>query len=371
MIEPVGVGIIGCGNISRIYLKNCTRSPYLKVIACADLVREKAEARAEEFGIEALDVDELLADPAIELVINLTVPTAHAEVALQVLEAGKSVYNEKPLAINIEEAKKVLAFAGEKGCRVGCAPDTFLGAGLQTSRKLIDDGWIGEPVAATAFVVSPGPERWHPNPFFFYEVGGGPLFDMGPYYLTALVHLLGPMKRVTGAARITREERVATSKTHFGTRIPVHTPTHIAGTVEFARGSIATLITSFDVWSSNLPRLEIYGTEGTLSVPDPNTFGGPVRIRRAGAEEWSDIPFTHAYEENSRGLGVIDMALAIRQGGMHRANGDLAFHVLEAMESILTAADTGRHVTLTSECEQPEPMPMRQVYHQPWIYPEG
>ncbi len=257
---------------------------------------------------------ELLADPEIEIVLNLTIPAAHAEVALAAIEAGKSVYNEKPLAVTREDGKRIVALARERNLRVGCAPDTFLGAGLQTCREVIDAGTIGEPVAATAFMLGHGPEGWHPDPDFYYQVGGGPMFDMGPYYLTALVSMLGPVRRVTGSARITSPERVIGSEPKRGQIIHVNTPTHLAGVMDFAQGAVGTLVTSFDVWGANVPRIEVYGTQGSLSVPDPNTFGGPVRLLRAGSKEWEEVPVTRPYAENSRGIGLADMATALRSG---------------------------------------------------------
>lgn len=368
-LEPVRVGVIGCGNISGIYLRNLQTSSRLEVVACADIDMERAYARGNEFGVAACTVEELLADEAIELVVNLTVPKAHAEVALAALEAGKSVYNEKPLAVELADGARILEEAERRGLLVGCAPDTFLGAGLQTCRKLVDDGWIGEPVGATAFMMSPGHEGWHPNPAFYYEVGGGPLFDMGPYYLTALVSIMGPIARVTGSARATFPFRTITSAPRYGERVKVETPTHVTGLMEFATGAIGTIITSFDVWGANLPYLEIYGTEGSLSLPDPNHFKGPVRVRRAHASEWHEIPLTHGYPENSRGLGVVDMAIALREGGAHRASGQLAYHVLDVMHAILRAAEEGRHITVDSTCERPEPMPIHSPRSgsEPWI----
>ena len=357
-MDPVKVGLVGCGNISSIYFQNCQSFPILDLVACADLIPERAQARAQEFGVEARSVEAILADPDIEIVLNLTIPKAHAEVALRALEAGKSAYNEKPLAITREDGRRMLDLARSRGVRVGCAPDTFLGAGIQTCRKLIDDGWIGEPVAATAFMTCHGHESWHPDPEFYYKVGGGPMFDMGPYYLTALVSLLGPVRRVTGEARITFPERVITSRPRYGTVIKVDVPTHVAGVLEFASGAIGTIITSFDVWHAELPRIEVYGSEGTLSVPDPNGFGGPVRLRRAGADEWSEIPLSHIYSENSRGLGVADMAYGLRSGRPHRASGELAYHVLDVMHAFHDAAREGRHVTLESTCARPAPLPM-------------
>jgi predicted dehydrogenase len=334
----------------------------IEIVACADLIRERAEAKAKENNIpKAYNVEELLADSEVEVVLNLTIPNAHGPVGLAALEAGKSVYNEKPLAITREDARRMLDTAQSKGLRVGCAPDTFMGGGLQTCRKLIDDGWIGRPVAATAFMMSHGPETWHPDPDFFYQPGAGPMFDMGPYYLTALATLLGPVRRVTGSAQSAFEERTIFSQPKYGQTIKVNTPTHVAGVLDFESGVVGTLVTSFDVWSSELPRIEIYGTEGSMSLPDPNTFGGPVRVRRAGASEWSTIPLTHGYSKNSRGLGLADMGYAIRSGREHRANGELAYHVLDIMHAFHDASREGRHVELSSRCERPAALPLGLV----------
>lgn len=358
-ITPAKVGLVGCGNISGIYFEANKTFEALDIVACADILRERAEAKAQEHNIpRACSVEELLVDPDVEIVLNLTVPQAHGPVALAALEAGKSIYNEKPLAISREDAQAMLKLAEHKGLRVGGAPDTFMGAGLQTCRKLIDDGWIGQPVAASAFMLGHGPESWHPDPDFFYQPGAGPMFDMGPYYLTALTALLGPVRRVTGSARITFPERMITSQPKFGQMINVNTPTHVAGVLDFESGPVATLVTSFDVWAAEVPRIEIYGTEGTLSVPDPNTFGGPVRIRRAGAAEWSIVPLSHAYSKNSRGLGLADMAYGIRSGRAHRASGELAYHVLDIMHSFHDASRDGRHIDLASTCKQPAALPL-------------
>lgn len=358
-MSPTKIGIIGCGTISKVYLEVSKALDAIDVAACADLLPERAKARAEEFNIpRACGVRELLSDPEIRIVLNLTIPKAHAEVGLAALEAGKSVYNEKPLAVSREDGRRLLETASSRGLRVGAAPDTFLGGGLQTCRKLIDDGWIGDPVAATAFMTCHGHEGWHPDPDFYYQPGGGPMFDMGPYYLTALVALLGPIRRVTGAARVTFPERTITSQPRYGAKIRVNTPTHVAGVMDFAGGAVGTILTSFDVWAAQLPRIEIYGSEGSLSVPDPNGFGGPVRIRRAGAADWSEVPLTHGYARQSRGLGVADMACALRSNRPHRANGELAYHVLDAMHAFHDASREGRHVVLSSACGRPAPLPM-------------
>jgi predicted dehydrogenase len=358
-MKKTKVGVIGCGNISGIYFKNmCGVFENLHVKGCADLELTRAQAKAAEFaGVRAMSVKELLNDPEIEIVVNLTIPKAHAEVARAAVRAGKSVHNEKPLTLGRAEGRKLLREAKAKGVRVGSAPDTFLGAGLQTCRKILDDGWIGEPVAATAFMLCHGHESWHPDPEFYYQPGGGPMFDMGPYYLTALVALLGPVRRVTGATRITFPERIITSQKKFGQKVKVEVPTHVAGVMDFANGSIATIVTSFDVWGANVPCIEIYGTEGSLSVPDPNVFGGPVRLRRRGAEGWSELPLSHVYAENSRGIGVADMAGGLRSGRAHRASGELAYHVLDIMHAFHDSSREGRHVSLQSTCARPAPLP--------------
>jgi len=360
MESRVKVGVIGCGNISDAYFKGCRAFQTLDVVACADIVRERAEAKAEEYGVKACTVDELLADPEIQLVVNLTIPKVHAEVSLAAIMAGKNVHSEKPLAVTREDGRKVLAAAEAKGVLVGCAPDTFLGGGIQTCRKLIDDGWIGQPVAATAFMMGHGPESWHPNPCIFYQTGAGPLFDMGPYYLTALVNLLGSIEQVTASANITFPKRMITSQPHYGEYIDVQVPTHVAGVMSFASGVIGTIITSFDVWASKLPRIEVYGSEGSLSVPDPNTFTGPVRVWRPEAGEWREIPPTHSVDVG-RGIGVADMAYALVYGRAHRANGKLAYHVLDVMHAFVEASQSGSRVEVQSSCSRPEALPLGLV----------
>jgi predicted dehydrogenase len=355
--DPVKLGIVGCGNISSIYCENAKKLEALDLVACADLIAERAEARAKEFNIpKACTTEELLADPEIEIVLDLTVPKAHTEVALAAIEAGKSVYNEKPLAVTRKDGAKIIEAAKKKGMLVGCAPDTFMGAGIQTCRKLIDDGWIGEPIGATAFFTCRGHEIWHPDPEFYYEVGGGPVLDMGPYYVTALIALMGPVRRVTGSTAASFPQRTITSQPKYGKVIDVEVPTHAVGVLDFAAGGVATIMVTFDVWSADLPRIEVYGTLGTLSVPDPNTFGGPVRVWLK--DEWKEVPLTHGYEENSRGLGVADMACALRSGRGHRANGDMAYHVLDVMEAVEDASREGKHIELKSTCERPAPLPM-------------
>ncbi|MFL7838516.1 MAG: Gfo/Idh/MocA family protein [Candidatus Promineifilaceae bacterium] len=359
MSEKVSVGFVGGGNISGQYIRGCRKFEILNITAVSDLNMDRARAVAQENDIpRACTVEELLADPDVDIVLNLTIPAAHAAVSLSAIEAGKHVYSEKPLALTTADGRAVLNAVAANGVRLGCAPDTFLGGGLQTCRKLIDDGVIGEPIAATAFMMSGGPESWHPNPFFLYEVGAGPLFDVGPYYLTTLVNLLGPVAGVSALARKTFPERVATSKELYGQRIPVYTPTHVAGLLDFAAGPVGTLITSFDIpGGSQLPRIEIYGSKGTLIVPDPNTFKGPVRLKLAGEKEWQEVPLTHS-PDVGRGIGLADMAYAVKSGRPHRVSGDLAYHVLENMESLLRASEERRYLPIESTCARPQPLPV-------------
>lgn len=363
--DPVTVGIIGAGVISDRYLSNARRFAGLTMVAIADLDPTKSRARAEQHGITALSVDELLADAGIEVVVNLTVPSAHAEVNRAVIYAGKHVYSEKPLATDRVAGADLLALAQQRGLLVGCAPDTFLGAGLQTARSVLDAGVIGTPIAATAFMVGFGPERWHPDPAFFYAPGAGPLFDVGPYYLSMLVHLFGPIAAVNASAVIGRATRPIFSEPRRGQLIEVTTPTHVSAQLEFVNGPATTMITSFDVPASELPRGEVYGSEGTLSLPDPNTFGGPVKVKRLNEPDWTVQPLDRRFGEESRGLGLADMAASIRSGdsesGRHRASGALALHVLDAMQSILESAEARSWRTLTTSCRQPEPLPRESL----------
>jgi len=349
---------MGAGKISGIYLENGAMFDDLEIVACADLVVERAKEQAKTYGVpKACSPEDLLADPEVEVVLNLTVPAVHAEVSLAALEAGKHVYTEKPLAVSREDGQRMMEVAAEKGLLIGCAPDTFLGGGLQICRKALDEGVIGEPVALTAIMMTHGPEDWHPNPDFFYQPGAGPMFDMGPYYLTAMATLIGPIRRVTGSARVTFPERTITSQPLSGTQITVNTPTHVAGVMDFESGAVGTLVTSFDVWSEQHSRIDVYGTEGTLSLPDPNTFGGPVRVWRSNENAWTDIPLTHPYTGNSRGIGLAEMAQALRSGRKHRASGELGLHVLEAIHAFLDSSESGRHVEVTSAFDRPEPLP--------------
>ncbi|MFN8720355.1 MAG: Gfo/Idh/MocA family protein [Rhodospirillales bacterium] len=357
----IGVGIIGCGTISRAYVGAMKRFDGIELRAVADIRSGAAAALGAEAGVPALRVDQLLRRDDVEIVVNLTVPLAHTDVSLAVLRAGKHVHSEKPLGVDVADARKVMDLADERGLRVGCAPDTFLGGGHQTVRKLIDDGAIGTPVAGTAFFLCPGHERWHPAPGFYYLRGGGPMLDMGPYYLTDLVQLLGPVASVVGSSARPRAERVVASEPMRGTRIPVEVPTHVTGTLEFASGALVSVAMSFDVPKHRHTPIEIYGTEGSIVVPDPNRFGGEVLLARTGGD-FATVPTTHANTDGEfRSIGVADLAAAIIGGRPHRASGALALHVLEAMEAIQQSADEGRRVTLTTTVDRPAMMPAGSV----------
>jgi predicted dehydrogenase len=354
--QPVRVGLVGCGKISEAYLR--PGYPEVRYVACADLIEARAQATAAAHGLRAMPVGDLLSDPGIDVVCNLTVPRAHAEVGLAALKAGKHVYLEKPLGLDRAEGAALLDLAEGSGLGVGCAPDTFLGAGLQTCRRVIDEGRIGAPTAAMAHMVNHGHEHWHPDPAFYYQRGGGPLFDMGPYYLTALVSLLGPIRRVAAAWNGEGVERTVRAGARAGEVLPVEVPTHVAGVLEFTAGTVATLVTSFDVWQSALPCLEIHGTEASLSLPDPNTFAGPVRLFPAGATEWEDVPID-GFEVHQRGIGLANLAASLWGTGPNRASGQLAYHVLDTMVALVESGREGGHVELGSRVERPSPMPGR------------
>jgi predicted dehydrogenase len=343
--------------ISKVYFEAAKRFGSIEIVACTDMVPDAAKVSAATYGVRVSeDLDAMLVDPDVDAVVNLTPPKAHYLVNAAALSAGKHVYTEKPLATTYVHGMETLALANQRGLVVGSAPDTFLGAGLQTCREVIDSGRIGEPVAAAAFLASRGPDNWHPNPAFFYDRGAGPLFDVGPYYLTALVALLGPMRRVCAMARTSFSERSVTTGPNAGIVIRPEVPTHVTGSVEMAAGALATVITSFDIAASELPRIEIYGSEGTLSVPDPNKFGGPVRVCSRGGQ-WEEIPLDRPYTEQSRGLGIAEMATAVANGRSPRASGQMALHVLEAMEALVSSAEDGAVVTLGTTCDRPEALP--------------
>lgn len=355
------VGVVGCGKISEVYFHNLTRSSDVEVVACSDLLPERARARAVEFGIpKACSNSELLADPDVELVVNLTVPLAHAEITLGAIAEGKHVVSEKPLATTMAEARRIRDEARARGVVVACAPDTFLGPGFQTSLAMLRDGRLGEPLAVSAFRLRRGPESWHANPEIFYSPGAGPLLDVGVYYVTHLVCLLGPVRSVGGMGRILDPELRPTEGPRAGDTIKVTTPTYIAGLLDFANGAQALLLTSFGVADEELPHMRIYCTEGTLEVPDPNTFDGPVLWRGKGDDGWREEPLLFAttiVRANSRGIGVIEAVRAIDAGRTPRASLELAYHVLEVMLAVLESSETGRRAQIESTCEPPEPLP--------------
>ncbi|MFC0622701.1 Gfo/Idh/MocA family protein [Kribbella deserti] len=353
------VGIIGTGVISGTYLDHLEVLPGVEVVAVADIDLERATEVASKRGnLRAMRSEDLLTDPDVDVVLNLTIPAAHAPVALAALEAGKHVYGEKPLAVRRTEAEPLLAAAAARGLRIGCAPDTVLGTGIQTARAALDRGDIGVPTAATASFVTPGHERWHPAPEFYYQDGGGPLLDMGPYYLTALVTLLGPVARVTARAGSAHAERTIHTGPRAGTTFGVDIPTHLTGVVEHTSGALSTVLMSFDIWASRMPRIEIYGTQGTLAVPDPNNFDGEVELWSPQAGEWRALDVAGGYAGAGRGVGLADMARAIRTGEPHRASGSLAFHVLDVMESLLEAAERDQPVQVLSTVERPAAVPL-------------
>jgi predicted dehydrogenase len=358
-VTALRIGVVGAGKISGAYLGTLRRLSNVRVVAVSDLDEARARAAAAATpGARPLAVAELLAADDVDLVLNLTIPVAHAEVALAAIAAGKHVYGEKPLAVTTGQGREVLAAAARAGVRLGCAPDTVLGTGVQTARACLDAGQIGTPIAATAFMVTPGHERWHPAPEFYYQPGGGPLFDMGPYYLTALVTLLGPVRRVAGMAATPRATRTIGSGPRAGAEIDVAVATHVTGVLEHANRALSTLVMSFDVWAGRLPHIEVYGTAGSLSVPDPNGFAGTVRIFRAGAQDWPPVAEAGGYRDAGRGYGVSDLATALTTGTAHRANGQIAYHVLDVMENLLAAADSGHAVDITSSCDRPPAVPL-------------
>lgn len=347
------VGVIGCGNISDAYFKAAPQFPVLKMVAVADINMAAAAAKADTYGLKAMSVDELLADDDIDIVLNLTTPQYHVEVGLAVIAAGKHVYSEKPLALNIAEASKLAAAAKAAGKRVGCAPDTFLGGVHQTARKAIDDGLIGDVVAGTAFMMCPGHERWHPNPEFYYQIGGGPMLDMGPYYITALINMLGPVASVVGMAKATYEQRTIKSGDREGESFDVNVDTHFSGIMQFVSGATVTMTQSFDVHKHEHTPIEIYGQNGSMLVADPNQFEGEIKTS-VGLEDWQDVEQTHIYGDgNYRILGLADMAQAIVSDRPHRASLELSMHVLEVMEAFQTSADEQKTIILEHQCERP------------------
>ncbi|KXU38116.1 oxidoreductase [Cephaloticoccus primus] len=367
MTKVMNVGIMGCGNISKSYLSLAPLFRGIKIVAVADVVAAAAEERAKEFNVSALTPDGLLAAPNIDIIVNLTIPAAHYEVSRKALEAGKHVFSEKPYVLSVEEGLKLAALAREKGLRIGSAPDTILGGTHQYARHLIDRGEVGRITSGLCGVMSHGMESWHPNPGFFFLAGGGPMLDLGPYYVSNLVQLLGPVKRVSGFTSMATNTRTVTAEPNKGKVIPVETPTNIHATLEFAQGAVITLITSWDVWEHGMEPMALFGTEGTIHIPDPNMFGGEIRVMRTASddrkvttvEQWEhplSKPNHGASSANYRCAGLTDMAQAIVAGRPHRCNGDFALHVIDIMTGILRAGEEGRVVEMQTTCERFAPL---------------
>jgi len=359
-MEPLAAGVLGCGSISDAYLSGNDRFESYEVVACADIDVDRAREKAAEYGLEASDPEGMLADGTVDIVINLTPPSAHAETTRNALAAGKHVYVEKPMAASHADADAIVEAAASEGLLVGSAPDTFLGAGLQTCRSALDDGLIGDPVGATAIWASGGHESWHPHPEIFYAEGGGPMFDMGPYYVTALASLLGPAIRVSGVTTQARAERTITSEGREGETIDVdpEVPTHESAVVEFANGAAATVMTSFDTPAGSTfpgPAFELYGTEGTLALPNPNHFEGPVEVYRPG-EAPEEVPLTHEYT-GGRGAGVADLARAVKGDWSHRTSGAFAHHVFGILSGVRESSAGDGSVSLEPDVDRPDPLP--------------
>jgi predicted dehydrogenase len=360
MSTRVRVGMVGCGVISRQYAENAKAFDSFELVACADLDESQARALAAEHDLVVASVDELIADPSLEIVLNLTPPAAHADVIRACLAAGKHVYTEKPLATETADAAELFAEAGRLGLRIGCAPDTFLGSAYQAGRALLDAGAIGEPLSVSAAVLVGGQESWHPNPDIFFADGAGPLLDMGPYYLTAIVSLLGPVARVAGFASTRTRERTIEIGARAGERFSVATPSHATAAMQLESGVTANLVASFETNGQYVCDLEIHGTDGVLSFPDPNAFDGPLRMR-SGRESWRDVPFTARGDRDARGIGLHELVEAIAGGRPERASGGLGLHVVEIARGILVAAAEGRIVEIDSRAPRPEAMPVETV----------
>ena len=369
-MEPVKLGIIGCGNISDAYLQGAARSKLVAVKSCADLMPEAAKAKAETYSIAAVPIEAVLDDPEIEIVINLTIPTAHAEVSHRVVNAGKHAYSEKPLAATLAEARELTAAARAKGVRIGSAPDTFLGASHQAVRRAVDEGRVGRIVAGAVCFATHGMEGWHPNPTFFFKRGGGPVLDIGVYPVAQLVNLLGPVESVTAQASRAFATRTVTSEARRGEVIEVEVPTTVNGVLAFANGANVAFTASWDIWKHTRLPIELYGETGSILNPDPNFFGSTPRVSRENGD-WEDLPIdahpfgvpnrairSGAQVADYRVIGALDMALAVREGRPHRANGDFALHVLEVLEALERSFIEGRHVRIESLCERPEPVPL-------------
>ncbi|MGB0686452.1 MAG: Gfo/Idh/MocA family protein [Paracoccaceae bacterium] len=374
--KPFRIGLIGTGRISDIYIQNCSKFDELEIVSCGSLDAEESKKKAQVYGIPTVQSpEEILADPNVDCILNLTIPASHAAVTLQALEAGKHVYSEKPIATDILDCRRILNLARSKNLKVGNAPDTFFGGRWQTVRKLLDQQVIGKPTGVMAFAGTHGVERHHPNPDFYYQTGGGPLLDLGPYYLTAMVFLLGPILKVSGMARKTFDQRMIENGNRYGEKIDVEVDTHSLSMLEFQNGTIGSMTLSFDIWDSETPRFEIYGEDGTICIPDPdpvhgaNIFQGPVLYRTRSESRWEFQPRpkdrgdwlvaenTHGFNQDSRGVGLLDLYYAVRDDRTVRASAELAAHVSEVMHGILDAPGQGGFVAINSTCDVPEILP--------------
>jgi len=363
-MTKLGIGIIGCGNISTAYLKLAPLFKGLEVRAVADINMDAAKVRAAEFNVKAQSVDELLANPGLDIVINLTIPDAHYPITKRILEAGKHAYSEKPLVLTLEQGTTLRDLAKAKGLSVGCAPDTFLGGAQQQARAILDEGTIGEITTGNAAIQAHGPESWHPSPEFFYQPGAGPVMDMGPYYIATLINLLGPVKRVGALTSSAEPERTIGSGPRQGQKIKVNTPSNIQALLEFHSGATISFSASWDVWHHKRNHFELYGTKGTLYVPDPNFFGGTVEVALAGGEAQVQSPWDHPFGKinqnhngrdlaNYRTAGLADMAQAHMEGRDHRCSLERTLHGVDVMTSILKSGETGQFITLTTTCTRP------------------
>jgi predicted dehydrogenase len=372
MAKKLGVGVIGCGNISTTYLGLAPLFRGIGMRACADINMNAAKARAKEYKVRAQTVDELLKSDDIDIVVNLTVPAVHYDVSKQVLDAGKHVYSEKPFVLTVKEGLDLQKRADKKNLRIGSAPDTFLGGAHQLARNLIDSGKLGRITSGTCHVMSHGMEHWHPNPDFFFQPGGGPILDLGPYYISNLVQLIGPVKRVAALATIPAKERTISSKPRFGEKVPVNTPTTILALLEFENGAAVTFNASWDVWNHGHAPMELYGEEGTIHVPDPNFFGGTVRYSKNGkpvkkAPKWAH-PFNVPNQRHKQGpmanyrtAGLADMAIAIAEGRPHRCSLEAALHAVDVMTGILKSGETGKFVEMRTTCERPAALGVKEA----------
>jgi predicted dehydrogenase len=372
MAKKLGVGVIGCGNISAAYFRLAPLFRGIEMRACADINAEAAKARAAEFGLRAETIDGLLAAGHHDIIVNLTVPAAHYEVSKHILDAGKHVYSEKPFVLSVAEGLDLKKRAEKKGLRVGSAPDTFLGGAHQLARAIVDSGKLGRITSGTCHVMNHGMEHWHPNPDFFFQPGGGPILDLGPYYLANLIQLIGPVKQVAALATIPFKERTISSKPRFGQKVPVNTPTTIHALLEFANGAAVSLNASWDVWQHGHAPMELFGDEGTIYVPDPNFFGGNVRYTQKAdpvkkLPKW-DHPFAVPNQQHAQGMmanyraaGLADMAIAIGEGRPHRCSMELALHAVDVMTGILKSGESGRFVAMKTTCERPEALGVREA----------